>query len=309
VDAEQDLKVKGYGDPLLISEVWREMALDLASRLDSFRNLLVDNTYFSSSIRIPGRGRSTNPYDAPVGALSANFNTVFYHRDEKGKIVSAEPQTPITPLARRKILDLEQETGRYTFLREDEEIARYGGELLAHFLKEQGVAQSGGVYAGPVGDNDRLIHTYRSRFALETAVEKMLEYSNNFMANQLLVAVGAHIHGAPGTREKGIWVLETFCEERLGIKGIRLVEGSGISRENQLTAVDMLRILKAFTGYRHLLTKQGNIRYKSGTLRGIRTRAGYIEPPGKGPHPFVLFLKDSEMDIERVMEAVAKTVR
>ena len=305
LDPEQNLKIKGYGDPLLTSEAWEQIALELAPALEQFGNLLVDDSYFSSHIVIPGRGNSTNPYDAPVGALCANFNTVFYRYDKKGRIVSAEPQTPITPLAREKIPALEIEKGRYTFLRDRNEIGRYAGELLVHFLNRRGVSHSGNIRPGRIGTTDRLLYTYRSGFSMETVVAKMLTYSNNFMANQILVSMGAHIYGPPGTLEKGISVLDRYCREELRLQHVQLAEGSGISRRNQLSAMDMLGILRSFAKYRHLLTGEGGIRYKSGTLAGIRTRAGYIEVPDQGPYYFVIFLKDSEIDIEDIMKAVA----
>lgn len=308
LDSQGNLKVKGYGDPLLISEVWQEIARDLRPKLEGVGDILVDDTYFCAQIRIPGRGTSTNPYDAPVGALSANFNTVFYAYDGSGRIISAEPQTPITPLARSKIPALGTRPGRYTFLRKDDEPARYAGELLAHFLRETGTTVTGKIHPGRVGATDRLIHTYRSRFTLSEAVGKMLAYSNNFTANQILVSLGAARCGEPGTLDKGVSVLRRYCRNVLGTNGVQLVEGSGISRENQLTALDMLAVLKAFSDYRHLLTRQGNIHYKSGTLRGIQTRAGYFEPPGKDPHPFVISLKDSRLDIDRVMNTLAASL-
>jgi D-alanyl-D-alanine carboxypeptidase/D-alanyl-D-alanine-endopeptidase (penicillin-binding protein 4) len=81
-DHNQNLKVKGYGDPLLISEVWQEIAQALASRLQSVNDLVLDDAYFADET-IPGVGSSTNPYDAPNGALCANFNTVFFKLDDK----------------------------------------------------------------------------------------------------------------------------------------------------------------------------------------------------------------------------------
>ena len=84
-DADQNLKIKGYGDPTLISEVWQKIADALVVRLREFNNLLLDDSYFASNLQIPGVGISTNPYDALNGALCANF----LKRDKKGRIVSA----------------------------------------------------------------------------------------------------------------------------------------------------------------------------------------------------------------------------
>ena len=73
MDSAGNLKIKGYGDPLLISEVLHHIAIILARKTGSFQNIILDNTYFSSQIMVPGCDNTTNPYDAPIGALCANF--------------------------------------------------------------------------------------------------------------------------------------------------------------------------------------------------------------------------------------------
>ena len=108
-----NLKVKGYGDPLLVSEAWEEIADALTVAGVRFNDLIVDDTYFAPAVRIPGTGRSTNPYDAPVGALCANFNTVAFDTDERGRLVSGESQTPLIPFVRDKIRKLGLTRGRY----------------------------------------------------------------------------------------------------------------------------------------------------------------------------------------------------
>lgn len=303
IDPGQNLVVKSYGDPLLISEVWQEIADVLAKEIRNFKALILDDTYFSRNIRIPGRGNSTNPYDAPVGALCANFNTVFFDRDKQGKIVSAEPHTPMIPYVRQKIRALGLRQGRYTFSHDQEAAAHYAGKLLLHFLKERGVASQGTVHLGTVKPGDRLIHTYLSRFTLEQAIEKMMEFSNNFMANQILVALGAYVYGPPGTLAKGVKVVSTYASEELSLKDIEFVEGSGISRKNRVSALDMLVILRAFRPYRHLLRSSGQVFYKTGTLRGVQTRVGYIETARKEPFYFVIFLNQANSaDILSLME-------
>ena len=105
--------------------------------------------------------------------MCANFNTVFFKRDRTGRIVSAEPQTPMTPLARKKTQSLGVKKGRHTFSHNRHEAARYAGELLLHHLRGRGFGCQGRVRAGTVGAGDRLIYTYRSVFTLEEVVEKM----------------------------------------------------------------------------------------------------------------------------------------
>lgn len=307
LDCDQNLKVKGYGDPLLISEAWQEIAKALAPKLQGLNDLVLDDTYFADDI-IPGVGSSTNPYDAPNGALCANFNTVFFKRDGAGRIVSAEPQTPITPLGRQKIRQLGLETGRYTFSHHKHEAALYAGEILAHFLKENGKVYQGNMRAGVVAPGDTLIYVYHSVFTLDQAVKKMLEFSNNFMANQILLALGAQVHGPPGTLAKGVDVLSSYCREVLGLSDVQITEGSGISRENRLSPLDMLTVLKRFEPYRVLLVREGTLLYKTGSLRGIKARAGYIENNSGSPYYFAIFLNSSHADIDSIVSCVKKSL-
>ena len=307
-DKEQNLKVKGYGDPRLVSEILEQIAEELNSRLEGCQSVVVDDTYFAQNIRVPGVGSSTNPYDAPVGALCANFNTVVFRRDSRGRIVSDEPQTPMTPLARKKIQQLKVKKGRHTFSADGHEAALYTGELLLHFLRQRGFGCPGSVRAGVVRPDDRLIYRYRSVHTLEQVVEKMLEFSNNFVANQLLLALGAYVHGPPGTVEKGIRVISDFVREELGLENVHVAEGSGISRENRLSALDMLAVLRHFAPHRSLLVRDGRVLYKTGTLRGVRTRAGYIEGPSGDPYYFVIFLNSPQGDIDSIIDYVKKSI-
>jgi D-alanyl-D-alanine carboxypeptidase/D-alanyl-D-alanine-endopeptidase (penicillin-binding protein 4) len=307
-DSGQNLKVKGYGDPLLISEVWQEIAQALTPRLRGFKDLVLDDTYFVHDIHIPGVGSSTNPYDAPVGALCANFNTVFFKRADTGRIVSAEPQTPMTPLALEKVRMLAPNTGRYTFSHDRHDAARYAGELLVHFLKERGKVCQGEIRAGAVGPGDTLVYTYHSVFTLEQVLKDMFEFSNNFMANQILISLGARVHGPPGTLAKGVKVLSDYARQVLRLHDIEIAEGSGISRKNRLSALGMLAVLRRFEPHRALLVREGRVFYKSGTLKGVKTRAGYIEGKSGNRYYFVIFLNSSHADIDSVFDCVKKSV-
>lgn len=308
VDSDRNLKVKGYGDPLLISEAWQEIAEVLSNRIQSFKDLILDDTYFSQYIRVPSVGRSSNPYDAPVGALCANFNTIFFDRDGQGRIVSAEPQTPMIPYAREKIRSLGLKRGRYSFTHDRRDAARYAGKLLLHFLRERGVESQGKTRLGTVGPEDRLIHAYRSSFTLEQALRRMMEFSNNFMANEIFISLGAQVYGPPGTLAKGVRVASAYAKEELHLGGIEIAEGSGISRKNRVSASHMLTILEHFRPYRHLLNRKDNLLYKTGSLEGIRTRAGYIEGPSEGPYFFVIFLNQLGSDVDALMECVKEAL-
>ena len=307
-DPFQNLKVKGYGDPLLTSEILQELADYLSTKILRFQDLILDNTYFSSHIKIPGCGNSTNPYDAPVGALCANFNTVFFRRDKKGSIISLEGQTPMIPFARDRIQSLGLKGGRHTFLHDPRDAASYAGELLLHFLRKRGVKSQGNIRFGPVRPDDTLIYTYESIFTLETVVQKMLKSSSNFMANQILIALGASVCGPPGTLAKGVRAVTDYAKNELLLQNLQIVEGSGISRQNRISALEMLTILKKFRPYKHLLKRKDNVLYKTGSLKGIRTEVGYIEGDRQELYYFVIFFNRRNSDMNATINCVKKAI-
>jgi D-alanyl-D-alanine carboxypeptidase/D-alanyl-D-alanine-endopeptidase (penicillin-binding protein 4) len=156
---------------------------------------------------------------------------------------------------------------------------------------------------------DRLIHTYRSIFTLEEAIKKMMGASNNFMANQIFIALGARAYGPPGTLAKGVKAVSHYAANELDLEGARIVEGSGISRKNRLSPLHMMTVLKHFRPYRRLLRKNGKVRYKTGSLRGIRTLAGYVERPAeKGPGSFVIFLKRDNIGFSSLIRCMGRSV-
>ncbi len=81
LDKQSNLKIKGYGDPLLISEVISKISQVLAVLLKNtqpLNDLVLDDSYFQQPLTIPGITSSAQPYDAPNGALCVNFNTVNF---------------------------------------------------------------------------------------------------------------------------------------------------------------------------------------------------------------------------------------
>jgi len=301
-----DLLIKGYGDPFLISEVLQEISKHIAGKLRSFRNLLLDETFFAPGISIPGQGLSTNPYDAPPGALCANFNTLFFTRDKQGRILSAEPQTPMIHFAREKIGALKENSGRYTFSHESGQASLYAGELLSFFLNKNGVVRTGGIRSGTLKHGDKLIYTHSSSLMLDDVVKKMFEFSNNFVANQLFLSMGAQVYGPPAILQKGVRAVLGYAEKDLGLNDLEIAEGSGISRKNRISPEDMLTVLRRFRPYRSLLPREGAFLHKTGTLKGISTRAGYIEQ-GVGTKGYiVLFLKSGHPDTDGLVRCLER---
>jgi D-alanyl-D-alanine carboxypeptidase/D-alanyl-D-alanine-endopeptidase (penicillin-binding protein 4) len=306
IDAGGNLIIKGYGDPLLVSEVINRYSGDLAQNRSHVNDIVLDATYFSRPIIIPGRSASRQPFDAPNGALCANFNTVQFRKDYRGRYISAEPQTPLVPFVRQKLRALKQPAGRIVFSRRHEENVRYAGHLFRYFLTRQGVVCRGTVRTGHVRPrSDRRVRRLLSPFDLETVTGRLLEFSNNFMANQLLLAAGAAVYGPPADLAKGLAAARQFAAD-IGLNGFKMVEGSGISRKNRISPRDMIKVLAAFAPYRHLMRHDGREYYKTGTLAGIRTRAGYIESAHGGWYRFVVMMNTRGKSAEAVVRQLIK---
>ena len=174
---------------------------------------------------------------------------------------------------------------------------------MRYFLKQQGIDIKGRIRIGRVRkEADKLIFKYVSEFSIQQVVSKLFEYSNNFMANQLLVAAGAHVYGPPGTLSKGVQAASTFAKEGLKIDNFKIVEGSGISRENKISARNLHIILEAFAPHYHLIHRKGRAFYKTGTLSNISTRAGYIENSKGGPYRFVVLINTPGKTTDPIMK-------
>ncbi|MDD2389761.1 MAG: D-alanyl-D-alanine carboxypeptidase [Desulfobacterales bacterium] len=302
------LIIKGYGDPLFISEQVDQAAAQIARLRIPFSAIGVDNSYFSGSLQIPGVSNTTQPYDSHNGALCVNFNTVCFSRIN-GRFVSDEPQTPLLPYAIKRIRMAGVDKGRIRLSSDEQEGAIYAGHLFRHFS-----TQHGGPFIRDVApiriekNHDTLIYTHVSDFTLSDIISKLLEFSNNYIANQVLISTGAQVFGPPGTLEKGIRTAQTYARDVLEITDITLAEGSGISRNNRISAIAMNRILNEFEPWHQLMRHEGDDYYKTGTLSGIRTRAGYIQTRSGELYRFVVLLNSPQKSCDSIMKAIHRLV-
>jgi D-alanyl-D-alanine carboxypeptidase/D-alanyl-D-alanine-endopeptidase (penicillin-binding protein 4) len=312
LDADSNLKIKGYGDPMLLSEMIIQAADMICVKLAAMKkniinDIILDDSYFQSPVIIPGVSDSLEPYDAPNGALCANFNTVSFKQTASGNMVSADPHTPLLPFALKRIRQSRRKEGRIVFSHKEKENTIYAGEFFHYYLDKKGVVTKGRIKTGRVNiDKDRPLATYISGLSLDQVLSKLLEYSNNFMANQILLSLGAKVYGSPATLEKGVLAVSVYARDVLKINDISLVEGSGISRNNLICATDMMKILEQFSSYRHLMRKGKNEFYKTGTLNGIATRAGYIENKEKELYRYVVFINTPGTSMNDIMRIIRK---
>lgn len=303
---EGHLVVKGYGDPLLISEVVGQMAAEVAQRVEGFGDLILDDRYFGD-VNIPGVTATLNPYDAPNGALGVNFNTVNF-ATVGGRYASAEPQTPLLPVVLDRIRGTGLRKGRVVLPSENGEALRYAGHLIRHFLLAAGARTQGSVRVGRVDPRqDQLVYRFLSPYDLDAVIQRLLEYSNNFIANQLFITVGVQAYGPPGTLEKGRRAAHAYAADVLGIPGIQIREGSGISRDNRVTARQMRKILEVFAPHYRLMKREGREWFKTGSLSGVKTRVGYVDGPD-GLYWFVVLINTPGRGTGAAMRALHRAI-
>jgi D-alanyl-D-alanine carboxypeptidase/D-alanyl-D-alanine-endopeptidase (penicillin-binding protein 4) len=307
-DDDNNLTIKGYGDPGLVSEVLAEISLDLKPKLPRVNDIILDASYFAQPLEIPGISSSSEPYDAPNGALCVNFNTVFF-RKENGTYLSAESQTPLLPMVLGRVRSSNLKEGRIVLSHNENEITLYSGYLFDHFLRQAGVTVTGKIAIGTVRPGrDHLICRHRSPLTLSDTVARLLAFSNNYTTNQILIAAGARRFGPPGTLEKGVQAARDYARNSLQMSDIHISEGSGISRDNRITARDMQKVLDAFVPYHALMRSDGRQFYKTGTLHGISTRAGYIERPDGSLHRFVVLINSPGRSAEQITRHLIRSV-
>lgn len=305
VDTGNTLAIKGWGDPYLISEEIDTIVTRLRAKgLANVRRLALDRSAFVPAITIPGVSRTLNPYDAINGALVVNFNTINVRRDRQGTVHSGEPVTPLTPLARAKAAAISPGTSqRINLTRDQSECLRYAGELFGALLGEENVD----IDIREVGDGERhgwrLLHRHENTRDLAEVVKGLMKYSNNFIANQIFLTVGATKLGYPATLEKSVSFYREYLVKDLGLppEEVALVEGSGISRDNRITARTMIAALTKFVDHAELLSAKGSALLKSGTLSGVYNYAGYIKTT-RGLRPFVIILNQSRNTRDSILK-------
>ena len=273
-----DLWVKGSGDPMLVSEELDLVVKSLQPLLsDQVVNIRLDSSLFTNP-SVPGRGNTDDPYNAPLSALAANFNTVSLKKIGTN-LVSAEPQTPLTSTARQlaKTTQLNRKPKRIN-VRNSDLAQQQFGEILAQKLGVKAKVSINQV----VPSHIPLLYQHANSHTVAEVLRGALEYSNNFIANQLFLMLS---QAEQADFEKARVAARQKLSSRFGWLGAEVHDGAGLSRANRLTGPQIVELLQVLTPYRKLLKKypirlrSGTLAFahaKSGTLSDVHSLAGYL---------------------------------
>ncbi len=298
LDSRDNLYIRGFGDPLLISEEVLAILMKLHGQgVERIQNIYIDDSAFALEHQPPGREASSNPYDAPVGATVVNFNSVSIRVFRHHRVRSAEPRTPTLPMMKKIGRNLA--AGRYLInicqgsCQPEKTMARFTAELFRSLQTKAGIGGQGGFARKKAPVHARLVYFHKNSRRLDEVVQSMLKYSSNFIANLLYLTIGAEKYGYPATWAKANRAVHNALVGELGPETASLIvqeEGAGLSRGNRITARAMLKALRKFRPYKDLLHQRRHVRIKSGTMKGIFNYAGYL-PDGKS---FVILLNQQQ---------------
>jgi len=295
LDDHRVLYVRGGGDPFLISEELAMLAPQLVVAIgkEPLTGIVLDASYYTSDLRIPGIEDSSDSYNALNSALAVNFNTIFAVR-KGNRVLSAEKQTPITPLAISQFRARGPKgRGRISLAQSPAMSLQYAGELIAAFIEQAGGSVKGKIATGTVPAGLAPVYVHRQSRTLSEILHQLLVGSNNYIANQVFLEIGGRRLGSPVSLEKSLKVTnETLAAHNL-TEAIHLEEGSGISRGNRFTARGLAKVLDLFAPHADLLKNGKGASYKTGTLDGVRTLAGYANTSKHGSVRFVISLNSN----------------
>jgi len=350
-----NLYIKGYGDPFLTrEEVWK-IAQALKGKGVRFihGDIIGDSSYFDKKV-LPdswGNKKRAMKYGGEISALSANFNTIIvnYEPGEKANTrphIWLEPETSFVTLnnkaltrSRRKRFTLNISGIRKkrvvasgsiplrfpsrSSLRKVSNAPLFATTLLYDLLSRGGVDILGKPRTGIASCENKIVYTHSSR-KLSSIIMGMNKFSNNFIAEQILKALGAKIKGNPGTFENGVLVLRDFIDKIGGdVKKIRAFDGSGLSRKNLISPNNIVRTLEfmhntptyspefmsslPIAGVDGTIKKRlmfnltrRNVRAKTGTINHVSALSGYLSTRDGEPLAFSMLMNGFRVSEESV---------
>ena len=271
-----NIYIKGYGNPTFTSTDLEDLVNQLyqAGLRQITGNVIGDDTYFDD----------------------------IYSRDDW--ITDERANVKLPPIS-ALIIDKNRKTvrrkrrGRYrTYFIDVDNPPQYAAIKLKESLVGYGVEVEGNVEIGSTPDS--AIALTESSIELRNLMKEINKKSNNFYAECLFKTLGAVYSGEQGNSFYSTQAILNFIEdEGIYSEGTKIVDGSGISRFDQVTAGALVGLLEKmyfniaqFEDFYNSLSIAGvdgtlekrmrgtsadsNFRGKTGTLNGVSSISGYV---------------------------------
>ena len=230
-----NLYIQGSGDPSLTRYEMDYLTRQLAAGgLKEIRgDIVLDDSFFDDQLRGPASYGDILKKGLPIqSALSYNFNLVelrltpshagsraelhdegYGYFDVLNRVTTVSRGRPWTRvqklrrdrvIVRGRVIQGDEEESIGSFIAPDP--TRYFASAFVGKLREQGILVPGQIIKGHVDHAElkdvKPLYIHRSARLVEV-LAALGKYSNNFSAEQMLKALGAHRWGAPGSFESG----------------------------------------------------------------------------------------------------------
>jgi D-alanyl-D-alanine carboxypeptidase/D-alanyl-D-alanine-endopeptidase (penicillin-binding protein 4) len=311
--------LKGGGDPgfvsesmwILVNEFYRSGIKEITG------DLVVDESAFDAVRFDESRDpeRVDRAYDAPVGAMSFNWNSVnvfirpttvgqapavFLDPEMKGMnlvnraktVKDGKPDIRVSRGEDDAIFvegKMPMTTPEVVVYKSITEPAIYSGQALRAFLAQRGISVKGTIRTGKTPAEAHLMAKVEGK-PVSSLVADMMKFSNNYVAEMLTKNLGAKFLKQPARLEDGVDVIRNALIE-MGLKKehFQFVNPSGLSRHNSFRAIDLAFLLtenyKRFSYAPEYLTAMplsgvdGTLksRFKNSNAEGlIRAKTGHL---------------------------------
>lgn len=337
-----------------------------ATGVKQFDQLLIDDRVFDRNFVHPSWpvDQLNQWYCAEVAGLSFNDNCMDVYPEPT--VEGQSPRVLIWPLVPSVNITNRAMTGKSdTFWvarkRDSNDLTFYGkvknrrsspinvtihdpslffGELVKHRLSQAGIV----VKEVLRPEDDAQLPRGQTLHVIQTTIDQVLDRCNkdsqNLFAECLFKRMGRKVTGRPGSWDNGAAALRIFLHDRLGARSaaISIADGSGMSRDNQITARSMVEVLASMASdpkmsaiFLNSLSvggkdgtlrkrfgdfKQGTVLGKSGYIRSVSTLSGLVivndptRPDGKRTVIFSLLFNNFKPPVylNRVRETQDKLV-
>ncbi|MCB0377127.1 MAG: D-alanyl-D-alanine carboxypeptidase/D-alanyl-D-alanine-endopeptidase [Bdellovibrionales bacterium] len=271
-----DLYLKGGGDPSFVNEsMW--MMINKLKRSDIKKiegQLYVDESYFDNDYYSEGRQkrRVDRAYDAPVGALSFNWNTISIYvrpglRAGQAARVYLDPPVPFVKVVNsaktgsdlksslkvertskngemqiRVTGTISQKEEEKAFYKSIENPALWTGMNFKYFLNEFGIEYKGDIKKAVAPKEADVLVEYKS-WDMGRIVKAMSKFSNNFVAEMLTKHLGKK-EGIPASIDDGLDEINKFLAQKgWKAKEFSFVNPSGFTHNNKIRASQLGELL------------------------------------------------------------------
>ena len=330
-----NLVLKGYGDPKITIEQWQAFMAQLRTRgLDAVEgDLVLDRTFFAAGDHDPAGfdNEPTRPYNVGPDALLVNFKAVNFRfaPDEGGRAVAVGVLPPLSRIAvgpppgaaagncgdwRARLgasfanagpTAQASFAGSYPVSCGEREwwVALLDHPTYVHGMFETYFRAAGGRFDGRWRDGrapaDATPFAVMESMPLYDVVRDVNKLSNNVMARQVFLSLAGSHAPPPATTAKATAAVAAWLERRrLRMPELVLDNGSGLSRQERISARSLARLLRAaaaskvrdeFASSLAVTATDGTLQrrfvdgsvagqglLKTGTLDGVRAIAGYV---------------------------------